>query len=322
MLFVRIDGTILVSPDFKGVYLVLGITHGIDDIHNGRLVKNDANIPDFFGYVGCKCLQCRSPFISTHGTFMGKRVTTTLLNWRDKIVYDGIFRVERAMTDNERRRSISAYKSSMNNGTLVTRLEKVIHQVGGPSAVPSSSTSFRCAPGKMTSLPGGEEEPVRVLSTPIPSSPAHLPPPRPPVTQAKPVATPVFAQSTQLPPQIQSRIGDVIKSHMRRALNLSDTESIQISVGTSIAGPLGGSILLGGGSILSGGAVFSGGGTGGASAQDRAFMEECMSRMNSMDTQEAVCAVCGERDQQGTAEEQRVVERACAELCATLIQEE
>jgi hypothetical protein len=222
VLFVRVDGTILVSVDFKKVYLVLGIVHAIDDIHSGRVVQTESSIPDFFGYVGCKCLQCRSPLISVHGTFMGKRANTTLLNWRDKIVYDGLFKIERAMTENETRKAIAVYISAVDNGSLITRLEKRIIQTAG-NAIPSSSTSFRCAAGKSTSRPGGEEE-QQSPRLPTPSQPNPQP-----FLAAPPTREQSFVSNVDL---------NAIKSQLHRALSLADTDTLQVRVGPSIGGLL------------------------------------------------------------------------------------
>lgn len=72
-------GTILVSNDFRKVYLVLGIAQSIGEVYVDQTIGQrqlfDHPFPDL-------CLH--------NPPFSGLCVVTTLLPWQGKIVYDGI----------------------------------------------------------------------------------------------------------------------------------------------------------------------------------------------------------------------------------------
>ncbi len=113
VLFDRPDGTILVSAqDLKSVYLVLGLEQTLGTVanlksRNGSFVKGPPFKPPKF-----------------HAPLLGTRVTTTLLNWDGKIVYDGFMSPEHEPSAVIIKKAVQAYIQAVDTNTLIVALEK------------------------------------------------------------------------------------------------------------------------------------------------------------------------------------------------------
>jgi hypothetical protein len=113
VLFDRPDGTILVSQDLKRVYLVLGLEQTIGTVTNfihgakGNIVKG-------------------APFKAPkfHARLLGSRITTTLVNWENKIVYDGLITSHSAPKPRIIQRALQAYIHAVDTKTLIVSLDK------------------------------------------------------------------------------------------------------------------------------------------------------------------------------------------------------
>jgi hypothetical protein len=113
VLFDRPDGTILVSQDLKRVYLVLGLEQTLGDVAN--FIYNAHETP------------VRGPKFKApkfHARLLGSRVTTTLVNWENKIVYDGLIKSETAPMAKVLQKALQAYIHAVDTKTLIVSLEK------------------------------------------------------------------------------------------------------------------------------------------------------------------------------------------------------
>ncbi len=111
VLMERRDGSILVSADYNKVYLVLG--------HVDSLAGKVAFVPGK-GF----CAKEKSPPPKIHGTISGAKVKTILLNWQNKVVYDGLMAPMEMVTKAALQKAFRAYLKALNTGTLITTLPK------------------------------------------------------------------------------------------------------------------------------------------------------------------------------------------------------
>lgn len=99
LLFDRHDGTVLVSLNYQKVYLVLGLANTVGEALTKSMPqkKRVDSVPTF------------------HNQFLGRKISTTLLNWDDKVVYDGLMMHIDVMNRDQRKRR------SMRTSQLLTR---------------------------------------------------------------------------------------------------------------------------------------------------------------------------------------------------------
>lgn len=233
MLFVRKDGTVLVSKDYSYVVLVLGIAETLGSaISKGTMStykeQNRRRTAGDRGYF-------------VHGDLIGQRITTALLNWDKSVVYDGIMAVKAAMTKTELARALAAYVRAVDRGAVCSTLTKVLHQVGGAEP-PSSSTSFlsRHKPSTLPVSEGGSG-------------------PRPPEYYSDPAVVTVPLTPEGLQDYMQDHLGDAYAAcnqqaggtlpslnSMLRAAGLPKGISVSASVRTTLEVSSGGG---GGGSM-------------------------------------------------------------------------
>eukprot|EP01040_Poterioochromonas_malhamensis_P003008 gene3008-3195_t len=101
VLMERPDGTILVSSDCSKVYLVVGLSSSV-----AVLSGADAYLP------------------MVHGSISSLLITTVLLNWQNKIVYDGFISPGEAVSEETLGKAFQAYLSALQTGSLITSLPK------------------------------------------------------------------------------------------------------------------------------------------------------------------------------------------------------
>ncbi len=101
VLMERPDGTILVSVDYSKVYLVVGLVNSVASVSGA----------DYY-------------FPKIHGRISSILITTVLLNWQNKIVYDGFLSPGEAVSDETLEKAFQAYLNALNTGTLITNLPK------------------------------------------------------------------------------------------------------------------------------------------------------------------------------------------------------
>eukprot|EP01040_Poterioochromonas_malhamensis_P003005 gene3005-3192_t len=111
VLMERRDGSILVSADCNKVYLVLG--------HVDSLAGKVNFVP---GKGFCAREKCPPPKI--HGSINGAKVKTILLNWQNKVVYDGLMSPREMASKVTLKKALQAYLKALNTGTLITTLPK------------------------------------------------------------------------------------------------------------------------------------------------------------------------------------------------------
>lgn len=112
-LFDRPDGSILVSEDYKSVYLVLGQAQSIGEVSN--LAYKNGNFYQ------------KPPFLPPrlHGPVVGVVIKTTLLNWEGKVVYDGLLAPAHMATQAALKKALKAYETAYNSHTIVSQLPLV-----------------------------------------------------------------------------------------------------------------------------------------------------------------------------------------------------
>ena len=139
----RRDGTILVSNDFQKVYLVLGLAQSIAEIIPGYTRKE----------------------YEVHGAFVKSKSSMTLLNWRGKVVYDGLM-VSSMDTGKKSQwqKAVSAYINAVDSGSVISVINRtpiVTEPAAKPSVVVPKETVLRLQPAveklkKVPMLPGGD----------------------------------------------------------------------------------------------------------------------------------------------------------------------
>jgi hypothetical protein len=82
------DGTIIVSNNLRNVYLVLGQAQSLGEVSNLSYPK----------YGGPPIRGKSYPCPKFHGPLLGSHICTTLINWEEKIVYDGFLVPEEGPT--------------------------------------------------------------------------------------------------------------------------------------------------------------------------------------------------------------------------------
>ncbi len=140
VLFDRHDGTVMLSPDCKRVYLVLGLAQSIGEalpIPRKPKVKSLAAFQE---------------------VFLGRRVSTTLLSWDGRVVYDGLMMHLDVMSAEQRRRALRAYCQAVDRGTLITSLDMKLVTPQAPSSS-SSSAARKAAPSH--TVPSEHSDKVR-----------------------------------------------------------------------------------------------------------------------------------------------------------------
>ncbi len=142
LLFDRQDGAILLSNDFQKVYLVQGLAQTI-----GSAIPADKQTPQVKSLI---------PF---HGGFRGRKISTTLLNWQDQIVYDGLMMHLGVMTSAQIKKAVKSYCKAVDKHTLITSLKKKLVV----AATPLSSSGKAGLAAKAS----------------LPLCPSHHPPPSP-----------------------------------------------------------------------------------------------------------------------------------------------
>eukprot|EP01040_Poterioochromonas_malhamensis_P014463 gene14463-16008_t len=111
VLMERRDGSILVSADYSKVYLVLG--------HLDSLAGKITFIPGKgFSYVE------KYPAPKIHGPINGVKVKMILLNWQNKVAYDGMMSPREMVSKAALKKALQAYLQALNRGTLITSLPK------------------------------------------------------------------------------------------------------------------------------------------------------------------------------------------------------
>eukprot|EP01040_Poterioochromonas_malhamensis_P003007 gene3007-3194_t len=111
VLMERRDGSILVSADYSKVYLVLG--------HLDSLAGKITFIPGKgFSYVE------KYPAPKIHGPINGVKVKMILLNWQNKVAYDGMMSPREMVSKAALKKALQAYLKALNRGTLITSLPK------------------------------------------------------------------------------------------------------------------------------------------------------------------------------------------------------
>jgi hypothetical protein len=128
VLLERPDGTILVSQDCKQVYLVLGQAQSLGEVAN-FIYRNG---------MPAKGTPYSSP--KFHSRLIGSRILTTLINWEDKIVYDGLLHPEEQPEKSTVRKALQAYIQAVNKKTLMVTLVK--KKVDTPKVEVFSSGEF------------------------------------------------------------------------------------------------------------------------------------------------------------------------------------
>jgi hypothetical protein len=111
VLFDRPDGTILVSDNFKQVYLVVGITHAIGSLHHIQLhgTFHYTRLPSY-----------HPP--KMHGPYIGVKVRISLLPWMNMIVYNGVSSPYATTNAKDKTKALHAYRHALIRGTLITQL--------------------------------------------------------------------------------------------------------------------------------------------------------------------------------------------------------
>jgi hypothetical protein len=108
VLFERPDGTVLVSEDYKRVYLVLGLAQSIAEVVYPIINQRSGKYPP-------------PPF---HGPLIGMKCMMTLLNWEGKIVYDGLLAPIEKVPTKHLKNAVNAYVKAVNTKQILTQLEK------------------------------------------------------------------------------------------------------------------------------------------------------------------------------------------------------
>eukprot|EP01040_Poterioochromonas_malhamensis_P003006 gene3006-3193_t len=111
VLMERRDGSVLVSTDYSKVYLALG--------HFDSLAGKVTYVPGK-GFRDIK----KYPPPKIHGPINGMKGTTILLNWQNKIVYDGMMAPREMASKGTLKKALQAYLQALNTGTLITALPK------------------------------------------------------------------------------------------------------------------------------------------------------------------------------------------------------
>jgi hypothetical protein len=114
VLMERPDGTIIVSNDLRNVYLVLGQAQSLGEVSNLTYPK----------YGGPPIRGKSYPRPKFHGPLLGSRICGTLINWEEKIVYDGFLVPEEGPTKAVLRKAIKAYTKAVDTNTLIVALAK------------------------------------------------------------------------------------------------------------------------------------------------------------------------------------------------------
>ena len=114
VLMERPDGTVLVSKDLKSVYLVLGQAQSLGEIANVKFASNGG--PPQRGKV--------YPKPKFHSPLIGSCISTTLINWEDKIVYDGLLMPEDSPTKSVLKKALQAYIKAVDTKTMIVAFEK------------------------------------------------------------------------------------------------------------------------------------------------------------------------------------------------------
>jgi hypothetical protein len=133
ILMERPDGTIVISEETKEVYLVLGLAQSIGEV----ILKSSR--PSRWHKEGM------------HGPIVGVRVALTLLNWEDRIVYDGLIVADRApVTAPVLRTYLQQYIHAMDTNRVHIQLSRVLMKGNPPSSSGKTTQSTNGARGMIT----------------------------------------------------------------------------------------------------------------------------------------------------------------------------
>ncbi len=135
ILFDRIDGSILVSSNYETVYIVLGLAQSLGEAILGRSPTTKNSLPQF------------------NKGWLGRKILTTLLNWNDKIVYDGLMMHLSVMTSEERDRALKAYYRAVDTNTIIVTLEKKLVVAAESAASTTSTTTAKSGVKIITKTP-------------------------------------------------------------------------------------------------------------------------------------------------------------------------
>lgn len=113
ILFERPDGTILISENYQEVFLVLGQAQSLGEVANlARKSNGDWNK--------------RSPYAlpKLHSPIIGVKVSVTLLNWKNRILYDGLMQPIDTCSKKQLILALQSYLTHLENNTIIYSLPK------------------------------------------------------------------------------------------------------------------------------------------------------------------------------------------------------